>query len=80
MGRTLRTATQLVLEEQKNFSNFRRALRREDQRVLDELFADARHYIAAMSQANHALPFEVVLLTMLLKLKKDLLTLTRKLE
>lgn len=31
MGRTLPTATMLFLQEQENFKNFKRALRRSDQ-------------------------------------------------
>ena len=42
MGRTLATMAQLILEEQTSFDNFRRALRREDQRTFDALFAAAR--------------------------------------
>lgn len=72
MGRTLATANQLVLEEQQAFADFRRALRREDQRAFDALFAYARLHTTAISQASHALPFESVLLAMLLELWKDL--------
>jgi len=71
MGRTLATTNQIILEEQKAFANFRRTLRREDQRVFDALFASARLHTAAISQANHALPFEAILLAMLLELWKE---------
>ena len=66
MGRTLATATQIILDEQKKLTQFRRALRRPDQEALDELFAYARHHIAAITMAAHSLPFETVLLAMLL--------------
>lgn len=72
MGRTLATANQLVLEEQQAFADFRRALRREDQRAFDALFAYARLHTTAISQANHALPFESILFAMLLELWKEL--------
>ncbi len=72
MGRTLATANQLILEEQAAFADFRRTLRREDQRVFDALFAAARKHTAAISQANHALPFEAVLLAMLLEQGREL--------
>ena len=39
MGRTIATTTQVLLEEQQAFARFRRALRKEDQLVFDELFA-----------------------------------------
>jgi hypothetical protein len=67
MGRTLATANQIILDEQNEFSNFRRALRAADQRAFDELFAFARKHTPAISMASHALPFESVLLAMLLE-------------
>jgi len=72
MGRTLQTANQLILEEHSALSDFRRALRREDQRHFDTLFANARKHTAAISQASHALPLEVILLSMLLEQAKEL--------
>jgi len=66
MGRTLATATQLILDEQKELAQFRRALRRPDQQALDELFAYARQNVAAITMAAHTLPFESILLAMLL--------------
>lgn len=72
MGRTLATMTQLILEEQSAFANFRRALRREDQEAFDALFAAVRKHTAAISQANHALPFESMLLAMLLEQTREL--------
>ncbi len=80
MGRTLPTTTQIVLDEQKAFLNFRRALRKEDQRVFDELFARARKHIMAINQADHVLPFEAILLAMMLELMQDLIDLKRQIE
>jgi hypothetical protein len=67
MGRTLQTTNQLILEEQDAFKNFRRALRKADQQHFDALFAGARQHTVAIGQANHALPFEAVLLAMLIE-------------
>lgn len=80
MGRTLPTTTQIILDEQQAFLNFRRALRKEDQRVFDELFARARKHIMAINQADHVLPFEAILLAMLLELTGDLIDLKRQSE
>ncbi len=77
MGRTIQTANQVILEEQAAFSNFRRALRREDQRLFDTLFASARKHTAAISQASHALPFEAILLAMLLEQAREIERLRR---
>jgi hypothetical protein len=72
MGRTLQTTNQIILNEQQAFGNFRRTLRREDQHLFDTLFASARKHIAAISQANHALPFEAILLAMLLEQAREI--------
>jgi hypothetical protein len=72
MGRTLKTINQLIQQEEQAFVNFRRTLRRSDQLVFDELFAGAKKHIAAISQANHALPFEAILLAMLLEQAKEI--------
>ncbi len=80
MGRTLLTITQIIQEEEESFANFRRALRREDQHVFDGLFASARKHNSAISQANHALPFEAILLAMVLEQARELEHLRRRLD
>jgi len=80
MGRTLPTITQVLLQEQESFARFRRALRRSDQLVLDDLFAAAHQHLAAAAYASHALPFEVFLLAMLLEEHKEVIRLRRLLE
>ncbi|NJN44423.1 MAG: hypothetical protein HC806_06695 [Anaerolineae bacterium] len=80
MGRTLQTINQIILNEQRAFSDFRRALRREDQRLFDALFVSARQHIMAISQANHALPFEAILLSMLLEQAREIEYLKRRLD
>ena len=67
MGRTLPSITQLFLHEQESFARFRRALRKSDQQMLDDLFVSARKHLAAAAYASHALPFEIFLLSMLLE-------------
>ena len=67
MGRTLPSITQQFLHEQSSFSKFRRALRKSDQLILDNLFAEAQKHLAAAAYATHALPFEIFLLAMLLE-------------
>jgi hypothetical protein len=73
MGRTLPSVTQVFLHEQESFLRFRRALRRTDQKALDDLFAAAHKHLAAAAYASHALPFEVFLLSMLLEEHKQVL-------
>lgn len=73
MGRTLPSITQVFLQEQESFLRFRRALRRSDQKALDDLFAAAHKHLAAAAYASHALPFEIFLLSMLLEEHKQVL-------
>ena len=80
MGRTLPSITQAFMQEQASLARFRRALRREDQRALDDLLASARHHLAASAYASHLLPFEVMLLAMLVEEHKRVLRLQSELE
>lgn len=80
MGRTLATTNQIIQKEQAAFANFRRTLRREEQLTFDGLFAAARKHTAAISQANHALPFEAILLAMVLEQAVEIERLKRRLD
>ena len=80
MGRTLASITQAFLDEETAFAKFRRALRRSDQLVLDDLFASARQHLAAAAYASHALPFETILLCMLLEDHKEVIRLRQYME
>lgn len=80
MGRTVPSITQTFLQEQEEFARFRRALRRSDQRALDDLFAAAHQHLAAAAYAAHALPFETFLLAMLLEEHKEVMRLRAMLE
>ena len=80
MGRTQLTTTQIILDEQSAFSSFRRALRRDDQRLFDRLFASARKHNAAIGQANHALPFEAILLAMLIEQAREIERLNQEID
>ena len=80
MGRTASSITQVFLEERAAFARFRRALRRQDQLVLDDLFANAQKHLAAAAYASHALPFETFLLAMLLEEHKEMLRLRGLIE
>jgi len=80
MGRTLPSITQAFLQEQQSLARFRRALRREDQLALDDLLADARLHLAEAAYASHLLPFEIMLLAMLVEEHKQVLRLRQQLE
>ena len=80
MGRTLPSATQLMLNEEAALSRFRRALRREDQLAFDDLFTSAQKHISAAAYAAHALPFETFLMAMLLEEHKEVLRMRKIIE
>ena len=80
MGRTLPTTTQIILDEQQALANFRRALHREEQQIFDELFARARKHVMSINQANHVLPFEAILLSMMVELMHDIVKLQNQLK
>ena len=80
MGRTLPSITQAFLNEQQSLSRFRRALRLEDQRALDDLLGSSRRHLAAAAYASHLLPFEIMLLSMLVEEHKQVLHLRQELD
>ncbi len=81
MGRTLPSITQAFLNEQQSLARFRRALRLEDQRALDDLLGSSRRHLAAAAYASHLLlPFEVMLLSMLVEEHKQVLRLQQELD
>ena len=80
MGRTLPSASQILNNEQAAFSRFKRAFRRSDQLVLDELFTYAHLHVAEAQYASHALPFEAYLLAMLLEEHKVVMKLREEIE
>jgi len=80
MGRTLPSATQLMHQEEAALARFRRALRRGDQLVFDDLFTAAQKHISAAAYAAHALPFETFLMAMLLEEHKEVMRLRKIVE
>ena len=80
MGRTLPSATTMFDGEAARWAAFRRALRREDQAVFDELFLAARRHLAAIAHSTSPAPMEAVLLAMLLEQRRQLEGLTWKLR
>lgn len=65
MGRTVPSMTQQILLELQSWSQFRRALRVEEREVFDELFRSVRMHVAEVSMAARLLPFEAMLMSML---------------
>lgn len=80
MGNVTPTVTDILHAEEGNLAKFRRALRREDQVVFDDLFVAAYKHRAAASYAGHLLPFETFLLAMQIEDHKEVMNLRREVE
>ena len=80
MGNVTPTITDILHTEENNLARFRRALRREDQLVFDDLFVAAYKHRAAASYAGHLLPFETFLLSMQIEDHKEVMYLRREIE
>jgi hypothetical protein len=72
--------SQILEQEIHEWQKFRRALRKEDQEVFDQLFEKARLHAEAGGLAGRAWPFETILISMLLEQEKTLGELRSKIE
>jgi hypothetical protein len=80
MGRTILSATQTWVEEEKALARFVRALRKGDQLLVQELIALSRQHIAEASYASNLYPMDIYLVSMLLELYKKVRKLEIKVE
>lgn len=80
MGRTVPTLTRQLNETEAALQGFRRALRRNDQILLDALLASARPHLAAITNAETLLPFEAALLAMLLEQSRRVFLLEQEVQ
>lgn len=72
MGKTLPSFTQLFDQIHGSLSRFRRGLLRPAQQAFDTLFAKARNYAGNGGLAGRPLPFETILLCMLIEHQQEL--------
>lgn len=80
MGRTVPSITRTFYYELEALSEFKRALRRTDQLVFDELFANARKHLAEAAYAAHPLPMDIFMLAMILEEHKEVMRMRLNLE
>jgi hypothetical protein len=69
-----------VKHEIASLKRFRRALRKEDQEVLDDLLDRARSHFPLASMAERLTPFEFMLLSMVIEQRKEIKRLQEKAE
>jgi hypothetical protein len=70
----------VLQQEMESWSKFRRALRREDQEAMDELFRAARLQLAGCAYAARPIPFESIAMAMLLVQQRGIVELERRLS
>jgi len=80
MGRTVLPFTQELYREEESWRDFRRALRREDRELFDALFAAARYHTPACTCAGRAVPFDAILMSILIEERRSARDLSRRLE
>ncbi|GBF49655.1 hypothetical protein LPTSP4_11710 [Leptospira ryugenii] len=72
MGRTIAPYSRQILQIEENLSEFRRALRKEDQAIYDELIRSSKLQVQAGVMAASPYPIDSMLLTMVIELKKEI--------
>jgi hypothetical protein len=72
--------SQILEQEIQGWRKFRRALRKEDQEVFDQLFEKAKLHVEAGGNAARPWPFEVILISMLLEQEKEMDELRSKIQ
>lgn len=80
MERTVLPFSQVLDQEVQEWKKFRRALRKEDQQFLDQLFEKARLHVQAVGDASRPWPFETILIFILLEHEKALAELKSKIK
>jgi hypothetical protein len=72
MGRTIASITQTWQEEEAAINRFKRALRKDDQKLLEELLVMSRLHLAEASYASNLYPLDMYIIAILLEVYKQL--------
>lgn len=80
MGRTIASITQTWQEEEAALNRFKRALRKDDQTLLDELLVMSRLHLAEASYASNLYPLDMYIIAILLEVYKQLKATQRELH
>ena len=80
MGRTIASITQTWQEEEAALKRFKRALRKDDQALLDELLVMSRLHLAEASYASNLYPLDMYIIAILLEVYKQLKATQRELH
>jgi len=80
MGRTVPTFTNIIDSELASWSKFRRCLRKDDQEIFDEVFRFAKKHLAENFYAMRSVPFESIMMSIIIEQHKMIKKLERELE
>ncbi|MFH1836378.1 MAG: hypothetical protein ABH851_09340, partial [Methanobacteriota archaeon] len=72
MGRTVKTATQVLNEQVEWWGKYRRALRARDRKVLDKLLGYSKKHFAGLGYSSCIDSVDVMLVSMLLEMQKEI--------
>jgi len=79
MGRTLPTFNTFLQMEERSWADFRRALRSAEERAaVDRLFSRVRRHSAECGCATRAVPFDAVLMAILMEHEMEIEALRRR--
>ncbi len=80
MGRTVPTFTNLIDSELASWSKYRRGLHKRDQELFDDIFRAAKHHLAENFYAMRTIPFESIMMSIVLEQGKQIRELRSKVE
>ena len=80
MEKTVLPFSQVLDQEVQEWKKFRRALQKEDQQFLDQLFEKASLHVSASGDASRPWPLETILISILLEHEKALAELRSKIK
>ena len=66
------TSTQIIERTRKDWKNFRRALRKEDQYYFDKIFELSKRHIQAIANSDMVYPLEAILLSIIIEQQKKI--------
>lgn len=78
MGRTIPTFRQMIESFGMEWTDFRKGLRQQDQDMFDALLNHARRHSAAGHNFPHPIPFEPIVMSILLEHEKQIRRLEQK--
>lgn len=80
MGRTLPSASILLMQAKSDILPFQRALAKSDQLAIDELFIYAGKHVAEAAYTANQIPMETYMVAMLLEMHREVIVLREKIE